>query len=208
MLNLNSRVKGFTLLEILIALFIFTIIAVIMTHALHIIFSSQEGTEKRALRLAELQIANLLLSRDIEQAMNRPIINGKNHHESAFQGALDKVSLTHGGESNPGSMALRSTLQRDNYFIEKNSLVREVFPVLDQVQASQSQRRVLLSGILEGHFDYLDSKGIFHNTWPPADETKATALPAAVRITLKLAGWGDFSQLYIIPAITDTSAHA
>jgi hypothetical protein len=66
----------------------------------------------------------------------------------------------------------------------------------------------LLSGILEGHFDYLDAKGVFHNTWPPAEQSKSAALPTAVRITLKLAGWGDFSQLYLIPAVTDPNSHA
>jgi general secretion pathway protein J len=199
--------KGFTLLEILIALFIFTIVAVIMTHALHIIFESQAGTEKRSERLSELQIANLLLLRDIEQTLNRPVINGKNHHEAAFLGSNSQFSLTHGGESNPGGEALRSTLQRVSYSIDKKNLIREVFPVLDQVQASQSHQRVLLGSIIEGHFDYLDANGIFHNTWPPAEQTKSSSLPTAVRITLKLAGWGSFSQLYIIPAI-DTSTHA
>ncbi len=208
MLNNKRRALGFTLLEILIALFIFTIIAVIMTHALHIVIESQAGTEKRAQRLAELQIANLLLSRDIEQALNRPVLDAKNHHAGAFLGTLNQVSLTHGGESNPGASALRSTLQRENFIIEKNNLTREVFPVLDQVQTTQAHRRVLLRGILAGHFDYLDAKGVFHNAWPPAEQGKSAAMPTAVRITLKLAGWGDFTQLYLIPAVTDPNAHA
>ncbi len=39
------KTQGFTLIEILIALFIFTIVAMIMSHALHTIFISQAGTQ-------------------------------------------------------------------------------------------------------------------------------------------------------------------
>jgi type II secretion system protein J len=68
------RRAGFTLLEILIALFIFTIVSMILVSALHNVLNNQAATEKKAHQLAKLQIAMLLMSRDIEQTIrtNKP----------------------------------------------------------------------------------------------------------------------------------------
>jgi general secretion pathway protein J len=197
----NSR-KGFTLLEILIAMLIFTIVSVIMAHALHTIIESNTGTEKRAAQLAELQIATLLLSRDIEQCIDRPILNGKKIQEKSLQGTVTRLSLTHGGVANPGGDAIRSTLQRSDFIFESHRLVRQIWTVLDQTETSVPQQRELLSNVKDLQFDYLDAKGFFHNTWPPLEQDKSPPLPAAVRITMTLKNWGKFTQLYIIPAKT------
>jgi general secretion pathway protein J len=204
----QSKTHGFTLIEVLISLFIFTIIALIMAHALNIIFASQSGTENRAARLTELQIASLMLGRDIEQTLDRSIINSKDTQENALLGSATNITLTHGGLANPTGEASRSTLQRSSYLFEKNNLLREVWPVLDQTQTTLAQRRKILTHIDDMHFDYLDEKNVFHNTWPPAEQSKSAALPSAVRVTMKIKEWGEFSQLYIIPAKTGTQPHA
>ena len=57
--HVRNKKMGFTLIEILIALFVFTIISMIMVSALHNIFNYQAETEKQAARLNELQLALL-----------------------------------------------------------------------------------------------------------------------------------------------------
>lgn len=193
--------KGFTLIEILIALFIFTLVAIIISTALHTVFTTQSATQKQAERLAALQIALILMSRDIEQTVNRPIINAKNNLENAFLGTSHTLTLTHTGIANPFGQLRRSTLQRTRYSFDNNNLIRETWGVLDQVASSQSNPRLLFSPLLELQFSYLDDKGHFQKNWPPPDHPQAD-LPRAVRVFLTIENWGNLSQLYLIPGQT------
>jgi general secretion pathway protein J len=196
--RINHR-KGFTLLEILVALFIFSIIAVIMTHALHIIFDSQSVTEKHSAQLAQLELATLFMEHDFEQALDRPITNAQGNPEQGLLGKSDSVSFTHGGLSNPAGELTRSTLQRTSYILEKEHLVRASWEVLDQVNASEASKRQLLDKISKLQFEYLDEQGHYNDRWPPPNKPKTEALPYAVKITFYVAKWGEFSQVYVIP---------
>jgi general secretion pathway protein J len=199
----NKKLKGFTLLEILIALFIFTIVAVIMARALHIVFDSQATTEKHSVRLAELQIATLLLSRDLDQTINRVSVNAKGEPEAAFFGKTNFITFTHGGVADPTGQAQRSTLQRTTYIIQGKKFIREILPVLDPVQTSKPVQRTLLSNVRDGFFEFLDDKNVFHNSWPTDGQTQSQQQPRAVRVTLTLDGWGKITQMYLLAGQTN-----
>src|SRR5579862_9001716 len=104
---MNKNKHGFTLLEILIALFIFSIVSMIMVGALHTVFNSQSTTAKHAAALTKLQIAFLLMSHDLEQTINRPITNAKGIVEAPFVGTHDTVTFTHAGAANPQGILLQ-----------------------------------------------------------------------------------------------------
>jgi general secretion pathway protein J len=194
-----AKTIGFTLLEVLVALFIFTIIAIIMTHALRSVFDSQAATEQRAAQLAELQLAMLLMSRDMEQMIERPIKNAERQIEPALLGTLKRITFTHGGLSNPGGLLPRSTLQRTRYEMNKNNLLRQSWEVLDQVPTSKPNTRILLANVTALHFDYLDDENHYNDRWPPANKPKAPVFPKAVKMTLTLAYWGTITQVYLMP---------
>lgn len=189
--------KGFTLLEILIAIFIFTIVAMIMVSALHNIFNIQSATEKQSARLDQLQLAMLIISRDIEQTVNRPVINTEGAQDAPMIGTKDVMTFTHGGVSNPLGQLHRSTLQRTRYYLKNNSLLRESWDVLDQTADSKTSTRTLLDSVNDIQFEYLDDKGKFQNNWPLAGQTQVP-LPRGVRISLTIKNWGKLSQLYLI----------
>ena len=198
---------GFTLLEILIALFIFTIVSVIMASGLHSVLNSQAATEKKANSFAEIQIALLLISRDMEQAINRPITNAKNIQESALIGAPRSVTFTHAGLHNPDGELQQSTLQRAGYFVEKHEFIRETWEVLDQSAKKEGAKRILLNSVEDLYFEYLDEKGAFQKNWPPADKQNA-GLPRAIRMHLTLKNWGKISQTYVLAGEElDTKTH-
>jgi general secretion pathway protein J len=199
MQNPRRKMAGFTLLEILVALFIFTIIAVIMTRALHTVFDSQAVTEKRATRLAELQMTLLLMSRDIEQMIDRPIKNSERNTEAALIGSSKRITFTHGGLANPLGQLQRSTLQRTSYFLTGDKLIRQNWEVLDQAPTSKPNNRILLSNLTELNFEYLDMEKHYNDRWPPANKPKAEVFPTAVKVTMTLKHWGTITQVYLIP---------
>lgn len=191
--------KGFTLLEILIALFIFSIVSMVMVNALHTVFNSQAITARHAATLTKLQIALLLMSRDFAQTVNRPVTNAKEIVEAAFIGTPDSVTLTHGGMANPLGTLQRSTLQRTQYSLHNAHLIRSIWPVLDQTAKTLPSHRILLHSINALYFQYMDNQGRFQDKWPPAGQKQAT-LPRAVRVLIVLQHGGTLSQLYLIPA--------
>lgn len=197
----RNKSLGFTLLEILIAMFIFTIVSLVVVTALHSALGSQAETEKKAMRMAKLQMALLILSRDVSQPIDRPIYNAKNILEAGFVGDHNTLSFTRGGFANPMGNATRSTLVRTRYSLNsKNELTRETWDVLDQSSDSQPSKRVLLKNVTQFSLLYLDAKHQFQNTWPPADNSKnPVGPPRAVRVSITLKNWGTITQLYLTP---------
>lgn len=191
---------GFTLLEILIALFIFTIISLILTSALHNAISTQSEVEKKSAELTRIQMALLLMSRDIEQTINRPVTNLTNGLDG-FIGTPQSLTFTHAGLNNPFGLLQRSTLQRVSYQWKNESIWRMTSPVLDQAAATAIDQRKILSGVTAFKLEYIDGLGHFQPNWPPlatAPQQKIPPLPNAVRVSMTLKKWGTISQLYII----------
>ena len=73
--SLKSRdsIRGFTLLELMIAITIFSVIATFVYAGLGVVLDTKQQTEQHLNRLAKLQLGLHLLQRDIEQAVNRPV---------------------------------------------------------------------------------------------------------------------------------------
>lgn len=195
----NCR-SGFTLLEILIALFIFTIVSLMMAGGLHTVITAQSGTEQSALRLRELQIVLVRMARDVQQAVNRPVKTASDQDSSAFYGTPRGFAFTHGGMA--GQSSQHQVLQRAQYIWGKKGLWRMAWDVLDQTAKSPkpSQRRVL-DNVKEARFEYMDAKQVFHKSWPVNGQANQP-LPRAVRITLTIEDWGTLKQMYVIPAET------
>lgn len=189
---------GFTLVEILIALFIFTIVTSILSAALYSVIKAQSGTEKSAAYFREIDFAWLMMSRDIEQAVNRPVMDMSGKEEGAFIGTHNTVTFTHAGWSNPGGGVLRSSLQRTRYRKQGKMLVRETWPVLDQAPDTHPHARTLLA-VSSVQFQYVDEKRKFHTLWPVSQQQGVSPLPLAVQVILVLPGGRELRQLYVIP---------
>jgi general secretion pathway protein J len=198
MKNNLSTANGFTLLEVLIALFVFTLISIILTSSLHSMFNIQAHTDKSANRLAELQLSLLLISRDLDQSIDRPIINAEGSTEESFQGRSNSITLTRGGFANPDGASLRSSLQRVSYALDKKNLTRTLWSALDRTAKTSSKSRTLLHDVSELTFEYLDKSGNFNTSWPGPNASAADTFPKAVKMTVTIDGWGSLTQLYVM----------
>lgn len=190
--------KGFTLLEILIALFIFTILSIMMAGGLRTVINAQSGAERSAERLRQMQIVLVRMSRDIEQVVNRPVKTRNGQDASAFFGTPEGFAFTHGGIA--GQAQQRQVLQRAQYIWGHQQLWRMVWDVLDQAANSpKPNQRLIMDHVTNARFEYLDAKNIFHKNWPVQGMANQP-LPRAVRVSLTIANWGTIRQIYVIPA--------
>jgi general secretion pathway protein J len=193
---------GFTLLELLVALSIFSLIAIMSYNGLKVVLNTQAETEIQADSLAELQKVYLLLQRDIEQVVPRPVRDEYGDEQPALTGD-DTLQLTRGGWSNPAGH-LRSTLQRVGYAYEDRQLVRYSWAVLDRAQDSEAQRQPLVGDIEEMTIRYLAENNEWGDRWPnPLAQGDGAivgaALPRAVEIMLDHEKFGPLVWIFRLP---------
>lgn len=194
---MNSR--GFTLLELLVALSIFAVLAAMAYGGLNTVMTARQTTDAQAARLSQLQKTYFWLLRDIEQAMDRPIRDEYGENQPAMVG-VDlgeyRLELTRNGWRNPASR-VRSNLQRVAYGLRDEQLLRSYWNVLDRAQDSKPMESVLLDQVKSLELRYLDSKQQWHDNWPDTLSGNASeALPRAVEVSIETDMEGRISWLF------------
>jgi len=195
------RRRGFTLIEVLVSLAIFAILAALSYGALSQTLDSAELLNERMDRLQAIQRTMRLLSEDLQQLSPRPI---RDELGEGFGPALDTgfqsgfaIELTHGGWSNPIVLP-RSTMQRSAYRIEEDELIRYHWMVLDRTLANEPVSVTLLDGVEGILFRFLQGNGEWTEQWPPTNQPGplgARQRPRAVEIILTLTGEGEITRL-------------
>jgi general secretion pathway protein J len=194
----RAGTRAFTLVELLVALFITAIMFAIGYGALDQALRSRGTIEQQSARLAAVQRALRVMEQDFELLQPRPVRNavGDGYQPALLSGdaATAIVSLTRGGWSNPAGVA-RSELQRVAYLLRDHHLVREHWAVLDPVAGSEPLQRDLLDRVNALSLRYMDAGHRWQPTWPPAnvgatDLRRMRMRPVAVEITLELQDWG------------------
>lgn len=192
---------GFTLLELLIALAIFSLVSILSFSGLNTVLDSKEKVDQELDRLAEIQRSFFNLSRDIEQIVNRPVRDELGTVHASLTGGqnIDStiIEFTRTGWRNPAEQP-RSYLQRVAYGLEDKQLIRLHWFHVDHLQSDEPARRVLLDKVSNIEIKYL-KEDEWHETWPPLniDANFATSeLPLAVEITLELEDWGPITRLF------------
>ena len=195
---------GFTLLELLVALSIFALLAAMAYGGLNTVLKARSATDAQALRLSQLQYTFFWLGRDIEQTVNRTVRDEFGDPQPALRGVElgdYRLALTRGGWRNPAHRP-RSTLQRVAYGLHDDQLLRVYWNVLDRAPDSQPVENVLLDGVERLELRYLDAKKEWHDSWPAAvtgavPGAAGTAdLPAAVEVTIETKREGRITRLF------------
>jgi len=197
---------GFTLLELLVALAIFAVIAVMAYSGLDTVLTARQQTDQHATQLARLQMAFIWLGRDIEQHINRPIRNQYGDRQATLQGTISQMELTRAGWRNPAQQQ-RSSLQRVAYHLEEKTLWRSYWRVLDRAQDAVAIRMGLLKEVNEIQFRYLDEHLRWHEQWPPLNfsnrapnkQANSNQTLKAIEVTLTVEKWGRLIRLFRIP---------
>jgi len=189
---LKKNLQGFTLLELLVALSIFALVAVMAYGGLDTILKIQSQTGQESTRLARLQMAFTWLRRDIEQIIDRPIRDEYGDKQPSLQGRQIQIEFTRAGWRNPAQQ-LRSSLQRVTYHIDNNILIRSYWWTLDRVQDARPIKMDLLNDVEELQLRYLDEKLQWHDEW-----TNKKSILKAIEVELTILGWGRITRIFAV----------
>src|SRR5437016_13052682 len=177
---MSAAGRGFTLLELLVALFIAAVMFAMGYGAISQAVTSRDSLQQQQAHLLELQTAVRVLDQDIVQLAPRPVRQavGDEPARPGLQGAVAGtqpiVALTRGGWANPVGLQ-RPGLQRVAYFLENGTLRREYWNVLDPTLASTTSKRNLMTHVKAMTLRYLDQSHQSQEQWPPG--TAATQQP-------------------------------
>jgi general secretion pathway protein J len=175
--------RGFTLLELLVAIFVAAVMFAIGYAGLTQVARNRADVLVAQRDLGELQRAVRILASDLGQVDPRPVRDELGRAVSpalmAEPGTPSPLGFTRAGRV-AGATPGRSSLQRIEYLIENGALVRLSWQVLDRAQGSRASRRVLLRGVRGLSFRFLDGAGQWSTDWPTA--AQGTGSPAALRL--------------------------
>lgn len=193
-----TRARGFTLLEVLIAVAIFAVVGVMAYGGLQAVLRQQEIARDNADRFREIQFAVQQLSRDLQQLQPRPVRDelGDGARNAIYADARNRyiVEFTRGGWSNPLGQP-RAAVQRVAFQLENDRLLRLHWFVPDHTLAEEPVEREILSGVREFRMRFFSAGG-WGEEWPPALSAQDPAvLPTAIEFVLELEDWGEISRL-------------
>jgi general secretion pathway protein J len=198
----HMRTRGFTLLEVLVAVVIFGIISILAYGGYNQLIRQSEIVESSATRTRAIQSSIQRMSEDFAMLEPRPIREPLGETlEPALRAGGTRVDtlldLTRSGWTNPAGLT-RSTLQRVTYRLMDNKLERAYWNALDRTLTTEPTSAVLLDKVRTASFRFMDQNQTWHDQWPPLGYSGADAArlrPIAVEITLELEDWGKLVRL-------------
>lgn len=188
--------QGFTLVEMLVALAIFGMLAGAGVMVMRSSSDSQAVVKAQVDKLGDFQRLRATLRADIGQAALRRTRDESGLAQGAPFAGADRadegslLSLVRRGWENPDGLP-RASMQYVEYRVADGRLERRVRPALDGAPLGEPQ--ILFDGVEAAHIAFYAKE-----QWSPSWATPV-ALPQAVRLELQLKGLGSVTQLFLTP---------
>jgi general secretion pathway protein J len=191
--------RGFTLVELLVAVAIVAVIGVMAFVGLNRVVNQQAIARERAERWQAIQLTMRLVAQDLAQLHPRATREqlGGSYQPSllADPSAEFALEFSRGGWANPAGLT-RGTVLRVAYNVEEDKLVRWHWGVMDRTLSTPPIRTELLDDVTNVEVRFLDTAGEWHLDWPPLNRRGPQGLvarPRAVEFAVELE---DFGRVY------------
>jgi len=205
--------RGFTLIEVLVALFISAIVSVMAYGGLASALSQRESVQQNAERTKDMLQFWTLLERDILQMVAKPIRDGYEQQQPALIGGaanIDFLAFTRSGWYNPAGNQ-RSHLQRINYTLQDGAIQRAMWADVDATSLSEAQTAVVLGNVEEVFVRFLLTGrgsrddglgGEWVDEWALRDaENYLEVLPVAIEVVVMTSDWGEIRRVFEVASM-------
>ena len=209
------KVRGFTLLEMIVVLAIFAVLGLISSQITGQVVQNFARLTERGDRLVAVQRAMGMLQRDFMQVQQRGIRDPLGDARLPLvlnpDGSLEFTRL---GWQNPLQRP-RSNQQRVAYRFEDETLYRVFWLALDQAPDSEPVEQTLLEEVTDVEFIIIDGAGNEHTFWPLAGSAAAVVVTpggptppvssnptdrmVAVLLRAEIPPYGSIERLWAVP---------
>jgi len=194
-----TTARGFTLLEMLVAISIFAIVGAIAYTGLDRAMAIRTHLKTIQARWEARGLAYYRLANDLSQVRGRPVRDGAGMLVPAFMvrrvGRRTQLNFTTGGAA-PFSARPRSNLRRVSYTVEHGKLIWRRWAVLDRAPGGHRARQVLLRGVRRFRVDMMTANGLYVRTWPIVGQPPAE--PKLVKVVVKLKNGRHLRWLFAV----------
>ena len=224
MLRCARSTKGFTLIEVMVAISVFAVIAAGVYRVLSAMVDTQSKIVAHSESLRDLQRALWLISVDMNQMVMRDVRKPNDNRSPALIADDDDylIQFTRQGLRNPLLLA-RSDLERVAYSIgpdpdkyaalkdgdqgsdsktknkKSRHLLRHTWGATDRRDNAKETVQVLFRNVEEVRLEFLDIKGNWKEDWPEKkldDKAHTRILPAAIKLVIKTDKYGDLERVF------------
>lgn len=177
--------SGFTLIEMLVSLFIFSLISAGTMAAMSSSLNMRERVNAGIDDLTQLQAARAIMRADFERISlrkRRDILGSFEPYVITTDGdAL--ISFTRLGRENPGGLEPRGDAERVEYYFRDNALIRQSWPTANPNVSSEPRETILLNGLSSVSVEFL-SEDLVPVTRLAVPATNNQSLEGVIRFTL------------------------
>ena len=192
--------KGFTLIEILVAIFLASLIVILVFSGLSTSLSMNEKTLNRSNLLSQITLTDKIIKRDLLHALDR---KARDERGDELDSPLFGETLLNEGIflafsiHTPIKNTSQGALKWVEYSKEGTQIIRSEYSYADKVLDSLKHTSILLESV-----DSLDLKffnqGSFTEVWPPQETVEFSELPQMIEISFKFKLYGDIFRRYLL----------
>ena len=196
----GSRNKGFTLLEMLIAIAIFAMIGLAANSVLSTVMKNDEVTKTFSVRLKALQQGFGAIERDLGQMVARTLRGLDGERSSSYFQAGDNMldSETEAlvfyrlGWLNPDGILPRGSLQSVAYVVQGGRLERWYYPYPEPASGEEPLKTLIIENVLSVEYSFY-----INDKWER--KVDGTQMPKGIAIEIEIDGLGKIQRQFLLP---------
>ncbi|HET9398329.1 MAG TPA: type II secretion system minor pseudopilin GspJ [Sphingomicrobium sp.] len=181
-MTIRDPEAGFTLVEMLVAMLIFAMLAVAGVGLLRASVDTQAAIDNRLGGINAQERIAALFTADVGQAIARPQLGPADRRQLSFRGTPSSISLVRGGWANPDGLP-RSSLQRVEWTGSQSNVSRTAHLFLDG--SDPGEPAVIQRDVASLKLRYRRADGSWSDSF---SSTEREMLPAAVELTVRARG--------------------
>jgi len=191
-----KRPRGFTLIEVMTALLVLSLLALMSYRGLGAVLDAREHVRQETDKWRSVAAFFSRFERDVELAAPRPV-RSAGSIAPAWLGVPPGISAASLEFSRFASNAGVDTARRIGYRLnDRNEVELWLWPGLDIAPDAKPARYAVLTGVKTFELQYLNPALVWVNAWPasPSDQ----ALPRAVRLRIVLASNEEIVRIFVL----------
>ena len=200
-----GRSAGFTLVEMLVAVLIFGILAAMTYRALTAVLDTRVRVDAENQKWRSISFALSRIEQDLASTIDRPLRDPTGHATPAalygapteFPGGGILVFARTGELDVEGN---ETPPMRIGYRVRAGVLEQLNWPMIDPGRNSAATITPLLRGVQQLEFAYAGTNGQPSGIWPVSGTAQDTTLPAAVALRITFSSGQQVSRLFALHA--------
>ncbi len=211
MISPMRKQLGFTLVEVLVALFIFSILSAASTAVLTSTLRSKDIMSRKSDELRQRSTLRILMKSDFSNSLALPKTDEFGQPDpvifmggSQFGGSVSDgerfLSLSRTGWDNPGGIEKRSNLQAVTYVLRDKVLIRQVRARFNPVSATPVLEQNLMNGVEKVTLGFFDGEKWQDNWLTGAPPLGVTTMPILASVELEFESGDKLRQVFRVGA--------